>query len=110
MGLKEKLEAIQPPPLDTSTITNEVTDLVTGSLPRGLCEGTLLDGPTPAPAPTIVSPTLQPVPPTPQPILSTPAPTIPPTEDPTPMPPTTDKMPVRIVIETCEKPRKVFWR
>lgn len=68
--LLAKLQAIQPPPLDVqSTVSPEETRVVTGSLPRGGCTGTLLpssSGSNGAPvAPAPVPP--RPVPPRPVP-------------------------------------------
>jgi len=40
--LLQKLQNIQPPPLDVTTVTTEESNVVVGNLPRGTCIGTLL--------------------------------------------------------------------
>ena len=78
-NIVEKLEALQPPTFDTSTITDEIIDN-TSELPRGACTGTLKpEGPT-APTPTAPTPTV----PTP----TAPTPTAPTPTAPTPTAPT----------------------
>jgi len=58
----QKLRSLQPnPPIDTSTITDELVDNVT-NLPRGACSGVLKPEPDPSP-PTATPPS--PAPPTP---------------------------------------------
>ena len=90
-GLLQKLQEIQPPPVDvTATVTDEETEIVVGSLPRGTCNGNLLPGdgvgPSPTPSPVVPpNPTSTPETsnPTPNP---TPRPTGNPTTRPTPSP------------------------
>jgi hypothetical protein len=60
--LLRKLQDIQPPPLDVTTVTTEETCVVFGSLPRGTCTSTSLGaslppggGPSPTPAPVTAS-------------------------------------------------------
>ena len=63
----KKLKQIQPnPPIDTSTITDEVIDN-TSSLPRGECTGVLKPENSPAPTPTTDTPNPTPSGPTPAP-------------------------------------------
>ena len=71
-NIVEKLKPLQPdPPIDTSTITDEVIDN-TSSLPRGECTGVLKPEVSPAPTPS-VTPSPTPIGPTPPP---TPAPIV----------------------------------
>lgn len=59
--LRLKLEQFQPPPLNVKgTVAPEEVDVVVGSLPRGTCNGQLIN-PVPT-TPTISSPTSAPVP------------------------------------------------